>query len=155
MSQNAITDQRHNEYVGSDANAGRIPGAENATTGHHFISVFPKGASASRLSHQPWSDLSWFSVEGAPKQSNAERRPEEHLPGPTGRTFPPKGADRGRFSPYTASATHTDHAFQPPQNNGANASPQTAQRNPLRLRSIPAPSSIPTPSPSGRRLLTR
>ncbi|KAH8097009.1 hypothetical protein BXZ70DRAFT_304341 [Cristinia sonorae] len=71
MSQDPITSQRHNEYVGSDSNAGRIPGAENASTGHHFISVFPK--------------------EGAPKQSNAERRPEEHLPPPTGRDLPPKG----------------------------------------------------------------
>ena len=38
-----ITDQRHNDYVGSDANKGRIPGAEKATTGHHFVEVFPKG----------------------------------------------------------------------------------------------------------------
>lgn len=38
-----ITDQRHNDYVGSDANIGRIPGAEKATTGHHYIEVFPKG----------------------------------------------------------------------------------------------------------------
>lgn len=39
----SITDQRHNDYVGSDANIGRIPGANKATTGHHFVSVFPKG----------------------------------------------------------------------------------------------------------------
>ena len=38
-----ITDQRHNDYVGSDANVNRIPGAEKATTGHHYIEVFPKG----------------------------------------------------------------------------------------------------------------
>ncbi|TCD68673.1 Cholesterol 7-alpha-monooxygenase [Steccherinum ochraceum] len=56
---------RHNEYVGSDANSGRIPGAEKATTGHHYISVFPK--------------------EGAPTQGKGERKPEEHMPPPTGR----------------------------------------------------------------------
>lgn len=38
-----ITDQRHNDYVGSDANIQRIPGADQATTGHHFIEVFPNG----------------------------------------------------------------------------------------------------------------
>ncbi|KAI0073658.1 hypothetical protein K474DRAFT_1649276 [Panus rudis PR-1116 ss-1] len=63
MSQNtSITDQRHNDYVGSDANVGRIPGAGNATTGHHYVEVFPKGA-----------------------------RPQEHLPPSTGRDLPPKG----------------------------------------------------------------
>ena len=38
-----MTSRRHNDYIGSDANAGRIPGAEKATTGHHYVSVFPKG----------------------------------------------------------------------------------------------------------------
>ena len=38
-----ITDQRHNDYVGTDANIGRIPGADKATTGHSYIEVFPKG----------------------------------------------------------------------------------------------------------------
>ena len=38
-----ITDQLHNDYVGTDANVGRIPGAEKATAGHLYIEVFPKG----------------------------------------------------------------------------------------------------------------
>ena len=38
-----ITDQRHNDYVGSDANKNRIPGADKATTGHHFVEICPKG----------------------------------------------------------------------------------------------------------------
>lgn len=38
-----ITDMRHNDYVGSDANIGRIPGADQARTGHHYVEVFPKG----------------------------------------------------------------------------------------------------------------
>ena len=42
-----ITDQRHNDYVGSDVNIQRIPGADQATTGHHYIEVFPKGKLAS------------------------------------------------------------------------------------------------------------
>lgn len=70
-----ITDQRHNDYVGSDANVGRIPGAEKATTGHHYIEVFPK--------------------EGPPKQSHGEKRPDEHLPPPTGRDRPPRGINQG------------------------------------------------------------
>ncbi len=44
MSEGSITSRKHNEYVGTDANAGRIPGASEATTGHHYIALFPKGA---------------------------------------------------------------------------------------------------------------
>ena len=43
MSKEAVTSQRHNEYVGMDANVGRIPGAGDAASGHHYVSVFPKG----------------------------------------------------------------------------------------------------------------
>jgi hypothetical protein len=39
-----ITDQHHNDFVGTDANKNRIPGADQATSGHQFESVFPKGA---------------------------------------------------------------------------------------------------------------
>ncbi|EED82736.1 predicted protein [Postia placenta Mad-698-R] len=60
MSGESITSQRHNDYVGGDASQGRIPGANKATTGHQYASVFPK-----------------------------ENRPEEHLPPPTGRDAPP------------------------------------------------------------------
>jgi len=45
MSENAATSYRHNDYVGSDANAARIHGAENATTGNFYTAVFPKGSS--------------------------------------------------------------------------------------------------------------
>ncbi|GJE86599.1 hypothetical protein PsYK624_026790 [Phanerochaete sordida] len=89
-----ITDQRHNDYVGSDANVGRIPGAEKATTGHHYVEIFPK--------------------EGAPKQSHGERRPDEHLPPPTGRgglnqsAHAEQGAPTERFT----TARHQDAATQ-------------------------------------------
>ena len=43
--QRQVTDTRHNDYIGSDANSGRIPGADQASTGHHYVSVFPKGKS--------------------------------------------------------------------------------------------------------------
>lgn len=44
MSSNtSVTDQRHNDYVGTDANITRIPGASEATSGHHYEAVFPKG----------------------------------------------------------------------------------------------------------------
>lgn len=67
-----ITDQRHNDYVGTDANIGRIPGAEKATTGHSYIEVFPK--------------------EDPPVQ---QQRPDEHLPPPTGRPFAEHAARGG------------------------------------------------------------
>ena len=40
---NIVTNMRHNDYVGGDASMGRIPGAEQAATGHQYVSVFPKG----------------------------------------------------------------------------------------------------------------
>lgn len=39
----SITDGLHNDYVGGEASAGRIPGAEKATTGHFYEGVFAKG----------------------------------------------------------------------------------------------------------------
>ncbi|KAF7797668.1 hypothetical protein EIP86_008868 [Pleurotus ostreatoroseus] len=77
--QNIVTDTRHNDYVGGDASMGRIPGSEQATTGHHFVSVFPK--------------------EGQQKRhADGVNRPDEHLPPPTGRNVPPSGVDQ-RFVP--------------------------------------------------------
>ncbi|KAI0659309.1 hypothetical protein C8Q70DRAFT_1114031 [Cubamyces menziesii] len=38
-SDSPITFGRHNDFVGSDASKGRIPGADKATTGHHFVAV--------------------------------------------------------------------------------------------------------------------
>ena len=35
----SLTNQRHNDFVGGEASRGRIPGADKATTGHHFIAV--------------------------------------------------------------------------------------------------------------------
>ena len=42
MSAESMTSHRHNDYVGGDASAGRIPGAEKATSGHQYNSIFPK-----------------------------------------------------------------------------------------------------------------
>jgi len=87
-----ITDQHHNEYVASDANKGRIPGAEEATSGHHFISVFPK--------------------EGPHKESRGEKRAKEHLPPPTGRDQAPRGVQRETIPPVqgnTSNSTFTSH----------------------------------------------
>lgn len=47
MSQRNVTDTRHNDFVGGDASRGRIPGAENATSGHFYVAVFPKGVHSS------------------------------------------------------------------------------------------------------------
>ncbi|KZT63829.1 hypothetical protein DAEQUDRAFT_747708 [Daedalea quercina L-15889] len=62
MSAESMTAHRHNDYVGGDASLGRIPGADQATTGHHYNAIFPK-----------------------------EQRPQEHLPQSTGRDAPPEG----------------------------------------------------------------
>ena len=37
----SITFDRHNDFVGDEASMGRIPGAEDASTGHHFVAVDP------------------------------------------------------------------------------------------------------------------
>ncbi|KAI0766301.1 hypothetical protein BC629DRAFT_899840 [Irpex lacteus] len=73
--QRQVTDTRHNDYVGTDANVNRIPGADQATSGHSYVSVFPK--------------------EG-PDSSNASAvsRADEHLPPPTGRDHPPRGINQ-------------------------------------------------------------
>ena len=42
-SDNIITDMRHNDYVGGDASMGRIPGADQASSGHFYVEVFHKG----------------------------------------------------------------------------------------------------------------
>ncbi len=42
-SQVPVTFGRHNDFVGGDASKGRIPGADKATTGHHFVAVDPMG----------------------------------------------------------------------------------------------------------------
>ena len=43
MSDN-LTFGRHNDFVGGEASKGRIPGADQATSGHQFIAVdLPRG----------------------------------------------------------------------------------------------------------------
>ncbi|KAI0746956.1 hypothetical protein C8Q80DRAFT_809936 [Daedaleopsis nitida] len=65
---NPLTSERHNDFVGGDASKGRIPGAEKATTGHHFVAVdLPRD------------------------QKRHANRAEEHLPPSTGRDAPPAG----------------------------------------------------------------
>lgn len=102
----SITDQRHNDFVGSDANIGRIPGASDATTGHHFVSVFPKGEHPFLNPEGLYTNIMLW-AESAPKQSTGERRPQEHLPPPTGRDLPPNAGRRassdqqGEFVPNT------------------------------------------------------
>ncbi|TFK89889.1 hypothetical protein K466DRAFT_485813 [Polyporus arcularius HHB13444] len=54
MSNEAITSHRHNDFVGGEASRNRIPGADQATTGHHFVAVdLPRGRHADQ--HQPQS----------------------------------------------------------------------------------------------------
>ena len=88
----SITDRRHNDYVGNDANTGRIPGADNASSGHHFVAVFPKGKTSFFWSFDPSKIV--MEEEGAPKQSDQVLRPQEHLPPPTGRDVPPNTGRR-------------------------------------------------------------
>ena len=39
MSQDPITSGRHNDFVGGEGSKGRIPGADDATSGHYFVAV--------------------------------------------------------------------------------------------------------------------
>ncbi|KAI0342264.1 hypothetical protein BDW22DRAFT_1429128 [Trametopsis cervina] len=70
--QRQVTDTRHNDFVGNDANVHRIPGADQATTGHHYVAVMPKEGPDSR-------------------SASGINRADEHLPPPTGRDRPPRG----------------------------------------------------------------
>ncbi|KAI0702014.1 hypothetical protein C8T65DRAFT_696932 [Cerioporus squamosus] len=70
MSNQAITSDRHNDFVGGEASRSRIPGADQATSGHHFVAV----------------DLPRDQKRHADAQ-----RPDEHLPSSTGRDAPPAG----------------------------------------------------------------
>ncbi|KAI0371225.1 hypothetical protein BV20DRAFT_1051646 [Pilatotrama ljubarskyi] len=63
-SDSPVTFGRHNDFVGGDASRGRIPGADKATSGHHFVAV--------DVPHD-------------------QQRPQEHLPPSTGRDAPPAG----------------------------------------------------------------
>ena len=56
MSSESMTSNRHNDFVGGDASKGRIPGAEDATSGHHFVSVDYMDGMSLRLSSTPNSD---------------------------------------------------------------------------------------------------
>jgi len=67
MSAESMTSQSLNDYVGGEASAGRIPGADKATTGHQYEAVFPK------------------------EPQGGARRAQEHLPPTTGRDAPPAG----------------------------------------------------------------
>ncbi|KAI0084679.1 hypothetical protein BDY19DRAFT_514769 [Irpex rosettiformis] len=73
--QRQVTDTHHNDYVGSDANANRIPGTEQVTTGHHYVSVFPKEGPDSR-------------------NASGVNRADEHLPPPTGHDRPPRSINQ-------------------------------------------------------------
>ena len=97
---NIVTDMRHNDYVGSDASMGRIPGAEQATTGHHFVEVFPKGLNSFVVVMKTCILKHTIVLEGEQKRyTDGLRRPDEHVPPPTGRDLPPRALNQ----PLTAS----------------------------------------------------
>ncbi|KAI0937548.1 hypothetical protein AcV5_000357 [Taiwanofungus camphoratus] len=103
MSADSITSQRHNDYVGSNASAGRIPGANDAATGNDYVAVFPK-------------------EDGA-------RRAQEQLPPPTGRDRPP-AADvppvGGNIRQVIPGGEHTPFTTAPSSAHGASEDQQTA-----------------------------
>ncbi|PCH45037.1 hypothetical protein WOLCODRAFT_77879 [Wolfiporia cocos MD-104 SS10] len=79
MSAEYTTSRRHNDYVGGDASAGRIPGADEAQAGHYYNAVFPKGMP-----------------------------PFEHLPPTTGRDAPPSGGIRQSLPGVAHRLLHVD-----------------------------------------------
>ena len=85
---NPLTSQPHNDFVGGEASKGRIPGADQATSGHQFIAVdLPRGtfieASLVLQIHPDQKRM--------PDQKRHANRAEEHLPPSTGRDAPPAG----------------------------------------------------------------
>ncbi|KAI8986738.1 hypothetical protein BD414DRAFT_486899 [Trametes punicea] len=69
-----VTFGRHNDFVGTDASRHRIPGADKATTGHHFVAI--------DVPHE-------------------QQRPQEHLPPSTGRDAPPSSIEPGTRTSHT------------------------------------------------------
>ncbi|CDO75764.1 hypothetical protein BN946_scf184921.g40 [Trametes cinnabarina] len=70
-----VTFSRHNDIVGTDASRYRIPGAEKATTGHHFVAI--------DVPH------------------DQQQRAQEHMPPTTGRDAPPASIEPGTRTSHT------------------------------------------------------
>ncbi|KAI9065625.1 hypothetical protein FKP32DRAFT_1567596 [Trametes sanguinea] len=70
-----VTFGRHNDFVGTDASRHRIPGADKATSGHHFVAI--------DVPH------------------DQHQRAQEHMPPPTGRDAPPSSIEPGTRTSHT------------------------------------------------------
>lgn len=86
MSSNiSVTDQPHNDYVGTDANKARIPGASEATTGHQYEAVFPRGGH--NLSSTVLAMLNFVFCQSPDVLRSTYRRPPDVIV-PRGTTLP-------------------------------------------------------------------
>lgn len=99
MSNYTDSTSTHNDYVGGPGNAGRIPGADQATSGTQFEAVFAKGKSTKAdnvydVAHAHTIDQSGRTMKPGQFHSG-ETRPDEHIPAPTGRDQPPRHDIRG------------------------------------------------------------
>ncbi|OBZ78210.1 hypothetical protein A0H81_02483 [Grifola frondosa] len=118
MSAEAITNQSHDDLIGGEASKGRIPGANKATTGHQYEAILPKV--------QP-------------------KRPQEHLPPPTGRDAPP-GAYDSLGGPDVQEVLDSDPEFD------IFTGHQTTARQPSPPRQLSQPSPL-APAPDSRTVI--
>ncbi|EIN08696.1 hypothetical protein PUNSTDRAFT_86692 [Punctularia strigosozonata HHB-11173 SS5] len=94
MSNYTDSTSTHNDYVGGPGSVGRIPGADQATSGSQFEAVFAKDQSGRTMK---------------PGQFHSgETRPDEHIPAPTGRDRPPRHDVRG--ADFTRGVDQSDNA---------------------------------------------
>ncbi|KAI0683766.1 hypothetical protein BC835DRAFT_719723 [Cytidiella melzeri] len=129
MSQRQVTDTRHNDYVGTDANINRIPGADQATSGHSYVSVFPKEGPDTR-------------------NASGVNRPDEHLPPPTGRDRPPRGIGQPVAPAEQGSFGERLTTVQPPSSH--HSQPQTQPQTQYQSQPQPLP-----PAPDSRTVIDR
>ncbi|KAI0635330.1 hypothetical protein C8Q77DRAFT_1054246 [Trametes polyzona] len=129
-SESPATFGRHNDFVGGDASKGRIPGADKATTGHHFVSIDPNGG---------------------------QQRAQEHLPHSTGRDAPPAGgvAPGTREAPPRSKSLCSSDASANPLESDILNSRASSGREPSPVRRIHNDNQPLPPAPDSRTVIDK
>ncbi|KAH9941208.1 uncharacterized protein BXZ73DRAFT_42241 [Epithele typhae] len=115
MSGKDVTIGRHDDFVGTDSNKYRIPGAEMATSGHHFIAINPGGASTTRPSSSSATILT--SVRRPPQSrnnGNPTLRGRKSRPRPARRPLPSEILAERAAHPRAPSPPRHLHEAQEP-----------------------------------------
>ncbi|KAI0777263.1 hypothetical protein BD413DRAFT_638962 [Trametes elegans] len=126
-SDSPVTFGRHNDFVGGDASKGRIPGADKATSGHHFVAV--------DVPHN-------------------QQRPQEHLPPSTGRDQPPLGIAPGSRTGPARSIRESDYHLSDLESDILNAH-AADRREPSPVHHITNNQQPLPPAPDSRTVVDR